>query len=74
MITKQTSKSIFTYTINVIMEYGVWHCKTNDNKKTWEALNVYFITNYSLNENFTITEQGWQPGKPKWELLVWDLS
>ena len=27
-----------------------------------------------MNENFTITGQSWQPGKPKWELLVWDLS
>ena len=27
-----------------------------------------------MNENFTITDQGWQPEKPKWELSVWDLS
>ena len=37
--------------------------------KTWKVLNVYISNKLQFERKL-----GWQPGKPIWELLVWDLS
>ena len=41
-----------------------------ENKKTWEALNVYFSNKLQFERKLYY----YRPGKPNWELLVWDIS